>query len=681
MSWIPTFLNPGAAILAGALAIPALLILYFLKLRRREVPISSTLLWKKAIQDLQVNAPFQKLRRNLLLLLQLLFLILLLLALARPVVNMTPGAGKMAVLLIDRSASMQARDADGRTRLEVAKARARDLVGTLERGASAMVIAFDDRAEAIQPFTTDASALRRAIDSIEPTDRRSRLKLAYQLAEAQANFNPEQLRSSVKPDVWVFSDGRVLDADELRITGEVKYEPLGSSETSNVGIVALSARRNYERPTEVQVFARLANFGPEVVEPDVQLSIAMIDPQDPANLRFQLTRVAETTLLPQRWTAEQRDAAERQGIVPRDSVEFTVELTTAAVIRIEQMARQNDALPADDVAQVVVPPPKALRVALVTEGNYWLEKAMASLNLRDSATIAPQAYEASFSDEANHPRQFDVIVFDRYAPADRSLLPEAGNFVWMGAAPPWLKVRMVEEGGEPIVIDGVDVLDWQREHPILRGLVMSRIEVHSAYRLEVPPEAERLVEGIHGPLIVLHREGRATHLVVGFDPLTQSLWPLRASFPMFMQQSMQYLAVGSEMNVREAHQPGATPRIPRPALERALAGRDRLRLNGPMGSREIVVPAAGDFALPPLDAVGIYTLDPPVPQYEQIAVNLLDENESNLVPVTVAPGNIGQTIDQAAGRSRLDLWWWIIACAALPLLLIEWWVYTRRVHL
>src|SRR5690606_38309489 len=138
-------------------------------------------------------------------------------------------------------------------------------------------------------------------------------------------------------------------------------------------------------------------------------------------------------------------------------------------------------------------------------------------------------------------------------------------------------------------------------------------------------------EGLHGPLIVLHREGRATHLIVGFDVLSQSLWPLRVSFPMFMQQAMQYLALGSEMSVREAYQPGATPRIPRPALQRALAGRKEVRLNGPMGSRRIEVPAAGDFALPALDAVGIYTMDPPVPQYEQIAVNLLDANESNLM--------------------------------------------------
>src|SRR5204862_6528644 len=110
MAWFPRFLNIWPAALAAAIAIPSLLILYFLKLRRREMAVSSTLLWKKAIQDLQVNAPFQKLRRNLLLLLQMLLLLLLLLALSRPVTHYTPGAGTLPVILLDRSASMGSRE-------------------------------------------------------------------------------------------------------------------------------------------------------------------------------------------------------------------------------------------------------------------------------------------------------------------------------------------------------------------------------------------------------------------------------------------------------------------------------------------------------------------------------------------------------------------------------------------
>ena len=50
MNWLPSFLNPWSAALAAGIAVPALLVLYFLKLRRREMPVSSTLLWRKAIQ-------------------------------------------------------------------------------------------------------------------------------------------------------------------------------------------------------------------------------------------------------------------------------------------------------------------------------------------------------------------------------------------------------------------------------------------------------------------------------------------------------------------------------------------------------------------------------------------------------------------------------------------------------
>ncbi len=100
-----------------------------------------------------------------------------------------------------------------------------------------------------------------------------------------------------------------------------------------------------------------------------------------------------------------------------------------------------------------------------------------------------------------------------------------------------------------------------------------------------------------------------------------------------------------------------------------------------MGSKVLQIPATGDFALPPLDKVGLYSTDPPIPQFEHFAVNLLNANESNVLPVTQPPGNVGEAVAVNGGKSRLELWWWIVACAALPLLLIEWWVYTRRVHL
>ncbi len=677
MSWFPTFLNPLAAAIAAAIAIPALLVLYFLKLRRREMPIPTTLLWKKAIQDLQVNAPFQRLRRNLLLFLQMALLMLLILALARPVTFFTPGAGKNTVIIIDRSASMSATDVNGKTRLDEAKRRAKDLVETLDRGDAAMVIAFDEKAMIVQETTGDTMALKTAIDSITPTDRRSRLKTAYQLADAKLAFIAEQLRPGsgvVLPDVFVYSDGRVLDASELSIKGKLTYEKIGSADAGNIAVVSLSAKRNYERPTEVQIFARLANFGTKVEKADVELSVSPIDPADPAKDDFKVRGLAAVTLPPERWTDKEREAAAQGGTQVRDSVEFTLDLTTAAVIRVEHKNKTADALPADDAAFVALPPPRALGVLLVTDGNYYLERAIQSLNLKDPKSMTPGEYEQK------RPGDFDVIIFDRYAPKQS---PPSGNFVYFGALPEDLKLKAAKDNGQTVVLTEVGILDWKRDHPLLRHLSLAKLYAAEAIKLDVPLDSDVLIEGMKGPLVVLHREGRGVHLVVAFD-LMQSNWPLRISFPIFLHNALQFMALGSDMDVRQSYQPGATPTIPRANLQRA-AGEggqlQRVRLSGPVRSRDVEVPETGDFALPPLDFVGVYRTDPVIPQYERVVVNLLDPNESNLVPADAPPGNIGEPGQSGSGKSRLELWWWIVACAALPLLMIEWWVYTRRVHL
>ena len=58
------FLTPTTIALAAGLTIPPLLVLYFLKLKRTAYPVSSTLLWRRAIEDLHVNAPFQKIENE-----------------------------------------------------------------------------------------------------------------------------------------------------------------------------------------------------------------------------------------------------------------------------------------------------------------------------------------------------------------------------------------------------------------------------------------------------------------------------------------------------------------------------------------------------------------------------------------------------------------------------------------
>src|SRR5438046_1567680 len=96
-------------LLLGLLAIP-IIIFYMLRLRRQEITVSSNLLWQQVTQDRQANAPWQRLRRNLLLLLQLLVLAGLVFASARPFIFTSAPAEGNLVVIIDGSASMQARD-------------------------------------------------------------------------------------------------------------------------------------------------------------------------------------------------------------------------------------------------------------------------------------------------------------------------------------------------------------------------------------------------------------------------------------------------------------------------------------------------------------------------------------------------------------------------------------------
>ena len=123
-----SFLAPLA--LAGLLFLPVVLAMYLLKLRRDEAVVPSTMLWQKLVADVEANAPWQKLRRSLLLLLQLLLVLILVLLAARPFVERPAGLAGDIVLVIDTSASMQATDV-APSRLDAAKAAAIDALKEL----------------------------------------------------------------------------------------------------------------------------------------------------------------------------------------------------------------------------------------------------------------------------------------------------------------------------------------------------------------------------------------------------------------------------------------------------------------------------------------------------------------------------------------------------------------------
>src|SRR6266540_6414821 len=152
---------PFAAPLAllGLLFLPAVVAMYLLKLRRDEAVVPSTLLWTRLVADVEANAPWQKLRRSLLLLLQLLLVVALALLAARPFLERPAGLARDLVLVIDASASMSATDV-APDRLAVAKTRAIEALRDLPAGGRVSVIAAGRTAKVVANGTDDMARVR-----------------------------------------------------------------------------------------------------------------------------------------------------------------------------------------------------------------------------------------------------------------------------------------------------------------------------------------------------------------------------------------------------------------------------------------------------------------------------------------------------------------------------------------
>src|SRR3954465_12208405 len=140
--------------LLGLLFIPAVVAMYLLKLRRDETIVPSTMLWSRLMADVEANAPWQNLRRSLLLLPQLLLVAILAVLAARPFLERPAGLARDVVVVLDTSASMGATDVDA-DRLEVAKSAALAALRELPTGGKVSLIAADRRARIVVNETTD----------------------------------------------------------------------------------------------------------------------------------------------------------------------------------------------------------------------------------------------------------------------------------------------------------------------------------------------------------------------------------------------------------------------------------------------------------------------------------------------------------------------------------------------
>ncbi|MED9958364.1 MAG: VWA domain-containing protein, partial [Christensenellales bacterium] len=175
MQWM----NPAGAWALAALA--AILLLYILKERLEPTEVSSTYLWRRAMIAAQAERPFQKLRRNLLMLLQLLTALALALALMRPMT--LGGQASEVVFVFDLSASMQAVE-DGVSRLDVAREDARRRVEGMPDGSRVSVLTAGTNVGQPLSRAEDRTAVLRALDALRAENGSADLDGALSLAMA-----------------------------------------------------------------------------------------------------------------------------------------------------------------------------------------------------------------------------------------------------------------------------------------------------------------------------------------------------------------------------------------------------------------------------------------------------------------------------------------------------------------
>lgn len=655
MQW----LTPTTALLAGAVTVPLLVLLYFLKLKRTEHVVSSTLLWQRAIQDLQVNAPFQRLRRNILLLLQLLAILAALAALAGPVLNMNRGAGKRYVILIDRSASMNSEDGGGSmSRLEAAQDQARVFIESLRnkavfdlkgRADQAMVIAFDDRAQVMCNFTSDKSQLLGALKAISPTDRASVLDEALTVARAftqPPGVETNNRTAEQRAQLHLFSDGQIKDLqDQSMQEDELVYHPVGQS-SDNVAITAMQARRSYEQTDQIQVFASLAHFGEEAVTCDVQVSVN----QD-------VVAVREVTLAPARVDAN------GIGVMPgRASVEVSVVYDGAGLLEVRHL--HEDCLGADDAAWTVIMPPKQLNVALVTAGNPVLTSVFQACPLASLKVMTTEEFDESLASVTVSP--FDVTVLDNAVPDHLPM----GRYLVFGEVPE--AMGMAVSG----TLENQFIVDWRPNHAILKHVNPGNVYVTQAVEAVPPREARVLAQFNGGPAIVLAQPAAGTFVWVGFDCLKSS-WPFEPSFVLFCYNVMDYLG----MQVTDAH--AAQLSVGEPILVRGLHPGVEAELSGPARDDvTVTTDDQGQLRFPGTDRVGVYTMTLAGDTPKTFAVNLLDADESSVSP-RMDLKLAGQTVSAQTGpvvRANQPLWSLAILIV-LVFVCLEWWVYNSKMRM
>ena len=626
------FLTP-IAFSGLALALPILL-LYLLKLRRSEIPVSSNFLWQQVLQDAEANAPWQRLRRNFLLFLQLLLLAALVFTLARPyTIVPAVSSGKLA-LLIDASASMNATDAAEGTRMAAAKQQALAIIDTMNAGDRVMLVRVASLAEIILPYSNHRDQLRGAISSLTAGAGTADWQSALALATADRHSETAAER------IVILSDGGFGEISALPGGQESEWEyiPIGNS-AENVAISQLATRSlGAERP---QLFASLTNYGQQDAERILSL-----------------------------WLDENLHHSERISIAAGSAQPFLYELPSHEHQELELRltvplaAQTPDHFPADDRAYAATGNSSAARALLISQNsdgsdrNIFLERAISSIPgwevLRGNPSLGIPSLIT------------DLTVLDGWLPEEG--LPE-GDLLLI--QPP--RSTPLFERGEAVAIHAP--LRADEQHPITQFVDLSNVSLLTAQEFTPLFDwAQTIIWADSVPLLLAGEQQNRRIALLTFD-LQDSDLPLWIAWPILVANLLEWFRWGDLADAEHLNRGEL-------ALFSAPLAADTARITGPDGDLQLLPVTSPTVAFQDTESTGLYRLEwlagEQVIRSDAFAINSFQPQESDIRPreaVQFGDITLSQSETDALGQRE---WWSIAATIALVLLVGEWWLYHHR---
>ena len=613
-----TWLHPAA--FAFLLSIPIIILLHSLRYRRRDVQVSTLFLWEQVMREAHGSLGLRRLVQNLPLLLQLLLALLLTTALANPALTQSVAQSKDIILVLDVSASMQTRTPQG-MRFDAARQHALEVLRNLPSGRQMAVIAAGQQPRVVTFFTDETALLRQAITALQPTEAPGNMREAILLALSFTQGRKSQ-------EVVVIGDGAYQRLDDLDLPRSRIRHIRVAGGAGNVGITRFAFRRVPDATQQYEVLIAVKNFSREVR-------------QVPLNL----------TLRRQRLLERQLDLAPGQEEVIVAELQGSLQGVAQADIEVE------DALALDNRAYGVLSSPAQTWVLVVGEGNYFLEQLLTALP-GVHVNIAPQVSPESLPQllEANH-----LLIFNGVQPPPL----QRGNYLLINTVPQDDRLLTQGKVAQP------QVLDWEREHPLLRFVDLAELRIEEALALQPQAGTQSLVDGDGYSLMSLIEQPALRIVTLGFD-LMQSDLPLRVAFPVFIHNLLQWVnpdAGGSTSGMVRAG-------TPYPIFFDAPV--EQVAIRDPRGKEQVYEVQGNPWIFSDAQQVGVYILRFGETR-RYLTVSLLDEAESDIDPAdalpTLTPAADGREF-QAAGIVETPLWPYLLL-GAVAIVFAEWYVWCR----